>query len=274
MLNKYSNLQQRIITGLSGAALLVTGVWWSDWTYFIVFGIISSLSLVEFYKLIRLSGREVNSNLGLLIGLLLFAGVFSYLKSGFDIKYFILFLPILFLVFVIELFRAGKNPFSIISYTILGLFYISVPFSLLTASSYFSGEYSPSLVFGLLIIIWGNDIGGYIAGKTMGKHKLYERISPKKTWEGTLGGVILGMAASLVLSYFFKVLSVYQWLIVSMLIVVMGSIGDLVESMLKRSLGIKDSGSMIPGHGGFLDRFDGLIFSLPFVSGYLLIFCS
>lgn len=274
MLNKYSNLQQRIITGLTGAVLLVTGVWWSAWTYFIVFGIISSLSLFEFYKLIRLSGREVNSTLGVIFGLILYSGVFFYLNSGFDPIYFLLLIPSLFLVFVVELFRAGKNPFSIISYTILGVFYVAVPFALLTASSYFSGEYSPSLVFGLLIIIWGNDIGGYIAGKSFGKHKLYEKISPKKTWEGSIGGVLLGMSASLVLSYFFEVLSVFQWLGMSLLIVVMGSIGDLVESMLKRSLDIKDSGSMIPGHGGFLDRFDGLIFSLPFVSGYLLIFCN
>lgn len=274
MLNKYSNLQQRIITGLTGAAMLVTGVWWSAWTYFIVFGIISSLSLFEFYKLIRISGREVNSTLGVIFGLILYSSVFFYLNSDFDSIYFLLLIPLIFLLFIVELFKGDKNPFSIISYTLLGVFYVPVPFALLTASSFFSGEYSPSLVFGLLIIIWGNDIGGYIAGKSFGRHKLYEKISPKKTWEGTFGGVLLGMSASLGLSYFFGVLSVFQWLVVSLLIVVMGSLGDLVESMLKRSLDIKDSGSMIPGHGGFLDRFDGLIFSLPFVSVYLLIFCS
>ncbi len=272
MLNKLTNLQQRIVTGLSGAALLVAGIWYSDWTYFIVFAIITGLSLLEFYKLIGAAGISSDRRFGLIGGLILFACAFFIAKGSFDYSFLFLAAPALFLIFIIVLFQNKEKPFEKIAYTLLGILYVALPFSLFTAVAFFPGEYTPEIVFGVLIIVWGNDIGGYIAGMTMGKHKLYARISPKKTWEGTMGGVVLGVAAAMVLSCFFTSLTIVSWSIVALMIVVFGSLGDLIESMLKRSLAIKDSGTMIPGHGGFLDRFDGLIFSLPFVAAYLILF--
>ncbi len=272
MLDKLSNLQQRIITGLSGAALLVTGIWYSDWSYFGVFAVIAMLSLIEFYKLIALAGISAGKKTGFAGGLLLFSGVFLFEKRYIDGSFLFLLLPCLFLLFIIILFQNVEKPFEKIAYTLLGIFYVSVPFSLLTMVAFHTGEYTPEIVFGILIIIWGNDIGGYIAGMTLGKHKLYARISPKKTWEGTLGGIILGLSASVVLSLFFNGLTTWTWIVIAAIIVIFGSLGDLIESMLKRSLSIKDSGTLIPGHGGFLDRFDGLIFALPFVATYVILF--
>lgn len=272
MLDKLSNLQQRIITGLSGAALLVIGIWYSDWSYFGVFAVIAMLSLIEFYKLVALAGISVEKKTGSIGGLLLFAGTFLFEKEYIGSEFLFLLFPYLFLLFIFILFQNVEKPFEKMAYTLLGIFYVTVPFSLFTMIAFHTGEYVPEVVFGILIIIWGNDIGGYIAGVTLGKHKLYARISPKKTWEGTLGGVVLGVSASIVLSLFFTSMTTWTWFMIASIIVVFGSLGDLIESMLKRSLAVKDSGTLIPGHGGFLDRFDGLIFALPFVAAYIIVF--
>jgi phosphatidate cytidylyltransferase len=133
----------------------------------------------------------------------------------------------------------------------------------------FTDTYSYQIILGFFILLWTNDTGAYLSGKYFGKHKLFERISPKKTWEGSIGGGILTLAFAYVLSIYFTNLNITNWLIIGVLIAVFGGLGDLVESMLKRSLGIKDSGKLLPGHGGILDRFDGLLLSVPFVYGYL-----
>jgi len=272
MLNKFSNLQQRLITGLSGAALLLGGIWYSHWSYLFFFGLIVLLTLTEFYKLLQLAGIGSNKILGITLGLLLFLVVFMTESAYWPGKVLWAFLPVLFLIFIVELYCNKDNPFTRIAFTILGLVYVAVPICLLTVIAFVNGLYEPSIVFGILILIWGNDIGGYFAGRFLGKHKLFERISPKKTWEGSFGGALLSLSAAVGLAMLFPVLTLIQWLVLSSIIIVFGSIGDLVESMLKRSLDIKDSGSMIPGHGGFLDRFDALIFALPFIVFYLMLF--
>ncbi len=114
-----------------------------------------------------------------------------------------------------------------------------------------------------------NDTGAYLVGRKFGKHKLFERISPKKTWEGSFGGAILGLGVGYLNAQLFPDLSLFNWMIVALLVVVFGSLGDLVESMFKRSLGIKDSGKLLPGHGGILDRFDGIFIAAPVVYTYL-----
>ena len=118
---------------------------------------------------------------------------------------------------------------------------------------------------------WANDTGGYIAGRTLGKTKLFEKVSPKKTWEGTIGGAVLALGTIYVCSLDFDSLNTWQWFGLALNVVIFGSFGDLVESLFKRTFAIKDSGSSIPGHGGFLDRFDGLILALPFVTAYIML---
>lgn len=132
-----------------------------------------------------------------------------------------------------------------------------------------SSFYNPHIVLGIMLLIWANDTFAYLAGSLIGKHKLYERISPGKTWEGTIGGGILSVASSFVIFHWFPEIKLTTWIIVAVIIVVFGTIGDLVESMLKREAGIKDSGKIMPGHGGILDRFDSLIFATPFLYFYL-----
>jgi phosphatidate cytidylyltransferase len=125
---------------------------------------------------------------------------------------------------------------------------------------------------GFLIILWSNDTGAYLSGRALGRTKLFERISPNKTWEGFIGGVLLAMGVAFGLSYWFGTLTKLEWVMIAAIIGIFGTLGDLVESMLKRSLGIKDSGSILPGHGGFLDRFDGLLIAAPLVYILLTLF--
>jgi phosphatidate cytidylyltransferase len=133
-------------------------------------------------------------------------------------------------------------------------------------------NFYPGIVVGFFILLWANDTGAYLTGITMGRHRLMERISPKKSWEGFIGGMVIAAAAAWLLSDWFGVLDKKGWIIVSVIITIAGTYGDLVESMLKRSIGVKDSGNVLPGHGGFLDRFDSVIISFPMVYLYILLF--
>ena len=182
--------------------------------------------------------------------------------------------PLIASLFLIELYRKKKNPFTNIAYTILGVVYASVPFAIFLDLAYTSVDsgYSYQIIIGTLLMLWASDSGAYFAGKTVGKTKLFERISPKKTWEGSAGGLLLSLGFAVGIAQFWHDLVLWQWAIMSFIIVVIGGMGDLVESLLKRSLDVKDSSSAIPGHGGFLDRFDGLILSLPFLACFLILF--
>jgi phosphatidate cytidylyltransferase len=132
--------------------------------------------------------------------------------------------------------------------------------------------FSPGIIVGFFILLWTNDSGAYLVGITIGRHRLMERISPKKSWEGFLGGTILALLVAWLLSGWLGVIDSWEWLIVSVIISIAGTYGDLVESMLKRSLGVKDSGTIMPGHGGFLDRFDSAIISFPLVFLFISLF--
>ncbi len=163
-----------------------------------------------------------------------------------------------------ELFLESKSPFQNIGYYLTGVFYIGVPVALLFSIVTMNASFSPHRILGLLILVWTNDTGAYLTGKKFGKHKLFERISPKKTWEGTLGGGLLTVLMAWGISFLIKDFTLSQWLALSLVAAIGSNIGDLVESMLKRSVGVKDTGTFMPGHGGFLDRFDAFIFCLPF----------
>jgi phosphatidate cytidylyltransferase len=132
--------------------------------------------------------------------------------------------------------------------------------------------FSPGIIIGFFILIWANDTGAYLTGMSLGKHKLMERISPKKTWEGFIGGIIIAALVAWFLSDWLGVVNRFSWVIISMIISVAGTYGDLVESMLKRSTGVKDSGTIMPGHGGFLDRFDSAVVSFPLVYLFISLF--
>ncbi|RAW03464.1 phosphatidate cytidylyltransferase [Pseudochryseolinea flava] len=272
-ISKYNNLTQRIITGLLGSAGIIAGVYFSDWTYFAVFLIIVFFGLLEFYKLAGLDGLVPQKSLGVLIGVLVYVGSFLIEKGILLNKYYILIFPLMSCVYMIKLYKKfERKPFTNIAFTFLGVFYVAVPFALMNIAAFDNGNYNYEIIWGCLFILWASDTGAYFAGTYLGKRKLFERISPKKSWEGFIGGALLALAFAYGLAQFFHTLSLAQWLIIGVIIIVGGTFGDLVESLLKRSIEIKDSGSSLPGHGGFLDRFDGLLISAPFIVAYLEIF--
>ena len=272
-LNRYSNLGQRIIAGVIGAAVIIFSIWFSSWTYFLAFSVICAFTLLEFYKLVGLDGHFPLKFWGTFTGLMLYTIAFFIQKGILPVEYYFLLFPLGSLVFFIKLYkRDDKKPFTNIAFTFLGIFYVAVPFALLHAVVFILGDYSYQIILGLMLIIWASDTGAYFAGTKFGKHKLFERVSPKKSWEGSIGGAATAFLMALAISVFYDDLGTVEWLILASIAIVTATYGDLVESLFKRSIAIKDSGTSIPGHGGFLDRFDGLLLSVPFILTYLALF--
>ena len=278
---KYSNLTQRLITGILGSAAIIAGVAIGEWTYFAIFFLICLFTLLEFYNLVGLDGLAPQKAYGTFCGVLVF--VLSFLIEGrihisggvMSSEYYILIFPLISCIYMIKLYKKfERKPFTNIAFTFLGICYVAVPFLLLNVIVFKDGVYNYEVILGSLLILWASDTGAYFAGTRFGKRKLFERISPKKSWEGFVGGAVLALIFAFGSSLYLHSLSPTQWIIVGILIIVGGTFGDLIESLLKRSIEIKDSGDALPGHGGFLDRFDGLLISTPFIAAYLEIFPS
>jgi len=269
-----NNFWTRTLTGAVFVAIMIGGIWWSYWSMAFLFFVIIVLGLWEFYSLVE--QKSIQKVFGILLGISIFAAII--LSNAWLFSYYPA-LAILFLsatIIIAELFLHSQKPFSNIAFAFWGVIYISIPFSLLTIPTYhvhlmMSDTYSPDFLLGYFFLLWSNDTFAYLVGIAIGKHKLFERISPKKTWEGFAGGIICTIGIASVISVFFTELTMIQWMIVSLIVSVFGTLGDLVESMFKRSLGVKDSGTILPGHGGILDRFDGVLLSSPFVVTYLLL---
>jgi phosphatidate cytidylyltransferase len=210
---------------------------------------------------------------GTICGLTIFFLSFFIERGSISYRYYFVFFPLLSCVYMIKLYKKfERKPFTNIAYTFLGIFYIAVPLALLNIAAFEEGTYHFEIIFGCLFILWATDTGAYFAGSLFGKRKLFERISPKKSWEGVIGGALLALAMTYGISYFFDLLAFWKWISICVIIVIGGVYGDLIESLLKRSIEIKDSGNSLPGHGGFLDRFDGLFISAPFIVAFLEIF--
>jgi phosphatidate cytidylyltransferase len=272
-ITKYNNLTQRFITGISGSAAIITGVCINEWTYCLVFFIICLFALLEFYKLAGLDGVIPQKTFGTICGVSIYLLSLFIEKGSISYRYYFLIFPIVSCVYMIKLYKKfERKPFTNIAFTFLGIFYVAVPFALLNIAAFEGNVYNYEIIFGCLFILWASDTGAYFAGTFFGKRKLFERISPKKSWEGFFGGALLALTFAYGLSEFFHSITLVQWIIVGVIIIIGGTFGDLVESLLKRSIEIKDSGTSIPGHGGFLDRFDGLLISAPFIVAYLEIF--
>lgn len=266
-----NNFFQRTITGAVLVATLVICILWSNWSFAALFGLINFFGLLEFYGLSKkVKDAEVQVIPAIAAGSFLFISCALFCFEIFSIKILLLNIPVLFSLLIIELFRNKINPLQNLSLTVIGLIYISVPLALLNFIVKPSDllPYQPSLLLGFFILLWTQDTGAYLTGKAIGKTPLFKRISPKKTWEGSIGAVILGLAACYLLSKGTSLLDFKEWAIASVIIWISGTLGDLVESMFKRSLDVKDSGKILPGHGGILDRFDSLLLASPFVFIY------
>jgi phosphatidate cytidylyltransferase len=267
-----SNLLTRAITGLFFVSVLIGAILWGEYALAVLMGITTFLGLLEFYKITADEELEVQKIYGVFLGMASYLLVCLVALDILPLNILVLVMPLITLSFVIELYRKKNKPFTNLSYKLLGLLYISLPLAFLTCFGFLNlqDEYTYEPVLGFFILIWMNDTMAYLTGMTIGKRLLFERISPKKTWEGTIGGALFTLLIAYVLSSYFLSIILVDWLFMASVIVTFGSLGDLIESMLKRSLQIKDSGNILPGHGGILDRFDAVFISSPIITSYLV----
>ncbi len=268
-------MRNRAITAIFFVIIMIGGVYISPYTFVLLFGVIAAICLWEFYRIATLTNAS-RLTLSMLLGMSPYLLVALFQLTEVDasastlITISLLFLPVLFLFFLYELFSAAKNSFHNIASLTLGIIYVGIPFTLLEWIALDDG-YQPNIVLGLLLLNWANDTGAYLVGSRFGKRLLLPRISPKKTWEGTLAGVTLTLLSGVGLGFIFPELPATDWVVLAAIVGIFGSLGDLIESMFKRNVQIKDSGKLLPGHGGLLDRFDAFLFMLPFATAYLLL---
>jgi phosphatidate cytidylyltransferase len=257
------------------------GGFWLHPVSFLITGLILLIGTqYEYYIIIRNSGVDPRILPGIITGVAIY-GISALVASGMiPANSFLFIIPLVILIMILELYRKQDKPFDSLAHTFFPVVYTAVPFSLFPFSAFsHSGlgslipieglAFSPGIIIGFFLLIWANDTGAYLAGVSFGRHRLMERISPKKTWEGFSGGLIFALLVAWLLSGWLGVAGKGGWVIISIIISIAGTYGDLIESMLKRSGGVKDSGTILPGHGGFLDRFDSTIISFPLV--YLFI---
>ena len=274
-----NNFIKRAITGVLFVAILVGCILYDAFSFGILFTAISALTIYEFGQLVnmRAEGVKINKTINMLGGAYLFLAVMGFCIDAADSKIFIPYVLLLLYMMISELYLKKENPVLNWAYSMLSQLYIGLPFALLNVLAFHSDEtaslsqYNAILPLSIFIFNWVNDTGAYCTGMLFGKHKLFERISPKKSWEGSIGGGIFCIIASFLLSHFFPFMSTGVWIGLALTVVVFGTWGDLTESLLKRRLGIKDSGNILPGHGGMLDRFDSAILAIPAAVVYLYV---
>lgn len=263
-----NNFLIRSLTGIVFVLVIVGSVIGGPWIFASLFLFVSILTQLEFHKLLSKGEHKTQIYLGIGSGIFLYgtiaASALELGPAGFNIM-LLNFIPFV-LIFVSALYMQPANPFASIGLTLTGILYIALPFGLLnyfyTSATFLHGA-NYGILLGFFLILWLNDTFAYLVGSAIGKHHLFERISPGKTWEGSIGGAVFALFAAWLLSNYFTAFLLWQWLVFAFIIVLFGTLGDLVESMLKRSLGIKDSGNILPGHGGMLDRFDAVLLAAP-----------
>ena len=268
-------MKTRFFTGLVFVLVTLTCVF-SGFPYFsLLFFFIAALCLFEFSKLVMNDSSMSTKLIVVILGLFPFILMVLYLNNQFLERYLMLYPALYFIIFTLALFFGKGHSIENMGYIAMATIYLGVPFAILLWISMDANMYLPGRVAGLLFLTWANDTGAYISGKLFGKYPLMKRISPKKTWEGFIGGLIFAIIFAFALSYMpYTNLQITHWCVLALIISVFGPIGDLVESLLKREKQAKDSGSLLPGHGGFLDRFDAFIFHLPFCAIYLFWFVN
>jgi phosphatidate cytidylyltransferase len=261
------NLLTRTLTGIIFVGVIAGAICFGEASMQLLFLFISLLTLNEFINLVKTD--EINPSRFIVIAaaVIIYISVSRILSAGYEFLSFSIF-PLLF---ISELFRKKSKPFHSIVYGIGGIIYTVIPFALLARMSINNYIYAPVIPLSFFLILWSSDTFAYLVGMKLGRHKLFERISPGKTWEGSIGGMAAACCAAFVIYKSYGVFSLVDWMIIALIIVITGTLGDLTESMLKRSLNVKDSGKFLPGHGGLLDRFDAMLLAVPSVYIYLLL---
>lgn len=264
-------MKTRAITAFFFTIVMLGSIFLGGYTFTFFYLILSLAALFEFFGMIKTAGIRPHRNIALFAAALIFLMTAGYHLLQFETKYMLFIVPLIFSVFISELYKKEKIPFSNISYTFVGFIYVTVPFCFFYSLGFIQNQavYNFHLPLSFLLMLWASDTGAYLFGMKFGKTRLFERHSPKKSWEGFFGGMFTSVVVSYIISLFFTEINPLVFGGMAILIVSFGTLGDLVESMLKRSLNVKDSGNILPGHGGFLDRFDGLLVAAPVVYTYL-----
>jgi phosphatidate cytidylyltransferase len=266
---KKSESLTRSISGSIYIALLVGSTYFSETSFFIVFGIFLYIVSNEYCKLVKLTKF---SKAIPLLNVLIF-NVFCFAPIPKTLIFLILVISLTTLIYGIYfLFKKNKEKLTLFQKNLFNFGYILFPFIFLIKMPFINDTYTPYAVIGVFILIWINDTFAYLVGKNFGKHKLFESVSPKKTIEGFIGGIFFTIIFAIILSFSFKFFTFENWIIIAIIVSVFGTLGDLLESKLKRIAKIKDSGKIMPGHGGLLDRLDSIIFAAPFIYLYLILY--
>ena len=274
------NFITRTLAGAVMVAIIIGATVLSPISFGVVFMLISLLATQELIKL--LTGKTTYlGGVSALLFLALFAEHASMFSERMIVIVWVVYGMCLLLSMIGQLWNQKSNPIEAWMHIAYSQIYVALPFAMVNMIAFFRGQFTPVLVLSLFVFIWVNDSFAYLTGSFFGRHRLFERVSPKKSWEGFIGGNRFALAAAYLMSVLDQPLSnllvgndgssleLWQWFVFAQIVVVFGTFGDLVESLLKRTLGVKDSGTAIPGHGGWLDRFDSLIFAIPVVACYL-----
>jgi len=252
-----SNFLKRSITGLFFVITLIGAIWYDHLTAIALFAMVALIGFNEFLKLVKVKNPQtlaLNSIVTISFWILVSQG-----KEQLVLLLLTTYLIIQLIRFVLDF----KSELSSLTKEVFGLLYLNIPFYVLYLIGKSEYDYQPWLMLMIFFMVWANDTGAYLVGRSFGKTKLYEKLSPKKTWEGTIGGLLISMIIAFVLAEFVFDWNGFIYLGAAVLTGISATVGDLFESKLKRSAGVKDSGTILPGHGGILDRFDALFLAAP-----------
>ena len=272
------NLIIRALTGIIFVVVLISAICIHPIFFLILFCIITGLTLWEFGGLVKhYENANLQRTVNMLGGVYLFIATFVHAHGLTDGKIFLPYLLFIMLTMIAELYYKAPNPINNWAFTLFAQIYCAGSFSMLNFIGAEPGtpgvmSYTPLFIMAIFIFVWLDDTGAYLVGSLIGKHKLFERISPKKSWEGFFGGLILALASSQAFAWFAPEINRMNWLGLAATVVLFGTWGDLIESLLKRTLGVKDSGNVLPGHGGMLDRFDSVMLAVPASYIYIELF--
>ena len=268
-----NNLYKRSITGFIYVLVMLAGVAVHPLLFAITFASLLFFTQREFYNLMKEGLNPARKITGLAMGVMLFAVCFGIAYGLIPVKSYLIFIPALIFIFLFDIFKNNSKLVQSSAITYTGFIYVAVPFSLMNFIVFpefpDNSIFYPWILIGILFIIWVYDSMAYLAGSLFGRHKMHERISPQKTWEGLITGTVFALIMGLLNTVIFSFNSIYQWIIIAIIVVIFGTLGDMFESKIKRKLKIKDSGKVLPGHGGLLDRLDSLLFIIPVVYVWL-----
>lgn len=270
---KFANIKLRAATAMVLVIVILLAVLGGPLPLLVLALTVNFLAVLEYNKLVRLLGYIPQASTIQVAGLLLITLAWSVASGYISAHTLALFIPVPAIICSAELQRNTPYSFQNIAFTLLGLLWISLPLAAFsTMGLIMLPTYHAAFYIGYFLLLWAGDTGAYFAGSLLGRHPLLSRVSPKKTIEGSAGGLLAAIIVAFANTVFLPILSLRQWLFIALIVNLTGTLGDLVKSMLKRSAGVKDSGNLLPGHGGIIDRFDSLLGSAPFVFLYLALY--